>query len=66
MDWFLAVLGLHCRAGFPLVVESGGYPGAVMCRLPFAAASSLRSTDSRVPGLRWLWHLDWVLVAPGL
>ena len=23
MDWFLAVLGLHCRAGFPLVVESG-------------------------------------------
>ena len=28
---FLAVLGLHCRTGFSLVMGSGGYSPVVVC-----------------------------------
>ena len=35
----LAVLGLHCRAGFASVVVRGGYPLGAVCGLLTAAAS---------------------------
>ena len=39
---FLAVLGLRCRTGFSLVVVSGGYSLAVVCRLLLVAASLVK------------------------
>ena len=36
---FLAVLGLHCSAGFSLVVASGGYSLVAVCGLLIAVAS---------------------------
>ena len=36
----MTVLGLHCRVGFSLGVESGGYSFlTAMCRLPVVVAS---------------------------
>ena len=39
---YLAVLGLRCRTGFSLVVVSGGYSLAVVCRLLLVAASLVK------------------------
>ena len=36
---FLVVLGLHCSAGFSLVVASGGYSLVAVCGLLIAVAS---------------------------
>ena len=35
----MAVLGLHCSAGFSLVEANGGHSLVVMCRLLIAVAS---------------------------
>ena len=35
----MAVLGLHCCAGFSLVEANGGNPLVAMCRLLIAVAS---------------------------
>ena len=36
---FLTLLGFQCCKGFSLVVASGGYSPAVVCRLPVLVAS---------------------------
>ena len=43
---FLAVLGLRCRVGFSLVVESEGYSLVVVCRLLVAVASLVAELSS--------------------
>ena len=47
--FFLAVLGLCCSTGFPLVVENGGSSLVVVCRLLIAVASLVehRLQDTR-------------------
>ena len=33
VGWLVAVLGLHCRVGFSLVVASRGYSSVTLCGL---------------------------------
>ena len=69
MYWFLAVLGLRCCTGFPLVVVSGGLlsccgAGASQSTLPLLRSIGARACglqELRLPGPRaqaqWLWHM---------
>ena len=52
MYLFLVPLSLCCCASFPLVVVSGGYSLAVVCRLLFVVASLVAEQGSRARGLR--------------
>ena len=47
---FLAVLGLHCRSSFPLVMATGGYSS-------YGVQASFVSAVSRAQGLQWLQHM---------
>ena len=65
----MTVLGFRCCASFPLVVASGGYSLAVMCRLLIAGASLVTSTGSRCAGIsscgtwaQWLWVMGFVVL----
>ena len=58
---FLAVLGLHCCAGFSLAMASRGYSLVVVNRLLL-----LWSAGSRALGLQQLWHVGSVGSGPGL
>ena len=58
----MAVLGLHCCTGFPLVVGSGGYSLVAVRSLPSQWLLLLWSSGSRMHGLLELWHRG--LVAP--
>ena len=62
---FLAVLGLHCYAGFSLIMTSGGSSLIAVWGLLFALASSC-CVSSRAFQPQQLWHLGSIAVAPGL
>ena len=61
---FLAVLNLHCCAGFSLVVESRGYSPVVVCGFFIAVTSFCcrQNISSRVCKLQQLRHVGSVVV----
>ena len=64
---FLAVLGLHCCAGFSLVAASGGYSPAAVSRLLIAVVFLLRRAQA-LEQVDFRSCIMWaqVVVVPGL
>ena len=54
IDWFLAVLGIHCWADFSLVVASGGYCVDVMHGLFTVVASLVEKQRLHANGFQYL------------
>ena len=52
--FLLAALGLCCCAGFPLVMEGGGYSPAAVCKLLTAVASPAADHRLQRQGLQYL------------
>ena len=52
---FLAVLGLHCCTGFPLIVASRGHSSLWRAGFSLQRLLLLWSTGSRALGLQQLW-----------
>ena len=61
---FMAVLGLHCWAGFPLVVASGGYSPLHGFSLWWLLL--LQDTGSKARRLQPLWPVGSIVAAPRL
>ena len=61
--FILAVLGLHCCAGFSLVAGSGDDALVAVCGLLIVVASLVGSAGSRVHRLQSLWHTGSVVAA---
>ena len=51
IDWFMAILGLHCCAGFSLAVAGGGSSLLMVCWLLIPMASLVAEQGSRAQRL---------------
>ena len=64
-SFFLAVLGLQCCVGFPLVAESRGYSSLQCTCFSLWWLLLSQNMGSRARGLQQLWHVGSVAVVPG-
>ena len=62
----MAVLDLHCSAGFSLAAVSGGFSFLEHAGFSLWWLVLLQGTGSRACGLQLLWHLGSVVVAHGI
>ena len=67
-NFFLAVLGLHCFAGFSFIVASGCYSLVAVCGLsccsPQAPEDKLRSCGTWAQLPHSMWNLPWLWTKP--